>query len=262
MYCKNCGKKLPDDARFCDRCNMSVRKIETKMDIIGELKEERLARRKAKAIEERFKKIREIKLRKYKIAARIITGVIALGIISAFATYIFYPKEHEEITEVATETPRPTKAPATASDNPSATQTPKPQAVVNADGYIKADIGGMDFAYPRSFKKQRPGTNMLFLIDENGGGEIIANRVAVSSEPKEMMKSFADNAGGTPLHSLAGSNGYEIKLSIGNEICYRKSIINGGMEFYYQFRYPADSKSVIQYEKDIEYMSKLLQLED
>lgn len=262
MYCKNCGKKLPDDARFCDRCNMSVRKIETKMDIIGELKEERLARRKAKAVEERFKKIQKIRLRKYKIAAYAIIGVIALGIISAFATYIFYPKEHDEITEVATETPRPTKKPAIASDKPSVTQTPKPQTVVNSDGYIKSDIGGMNFAYPRSFKKQRPGTYALFLIDENGGGEIIANRVAVSSEPSTMMKNFAAEAGGKPLHSLAGSNGYEIKLSIGHNICYRKSIIDGGMEFYYQFSYPSSSASVPQYEKDIEYMSNLLQLEN
>ena len=59
MYCKNCGKELPDDARFCDKCNMSVRKKEGKMDMIEELKEERLARQKAHEIEARLKKISE-----------------------------------------------------------------------------------------------------------------------------------------------------------------------------------------------------------
>ena len=259
MYCKNCGKKLPDDARFCDRCNMSVRKKEDRMELIGELKEERLARRKAKAIEERFKKIRKIRLRKYRIAVRIVILVVVLGVLSAFTSYIFYPNEHTEIVEVATETPQPTKAPVTASDSPSASATPKPQAVINSDGYIEADIGGLDFAYPRTFKKQRPGTYTLFLIDENGGGEIIANRSVASSEPKDQMKNFAEQTGGNVLHSLADNNGYEIKISVGKEICYRKSIISGGIEFYYQFRYPSDSASASQYTKDIEYMSNLLQ---
>lgn len=88
MYCKNCGKKLPDDARFCDRCNMSVRKKSGKTDLIVELKEERLARRKAKAVEERLKKIKQIKRKRYSKAAVITAIIIGVGIIAAVAAYI------------------------------------------------------------------------------------------------------------------------------------------------------------------------------
>ena len=76
MYCKNCGKDLPDNARFCDKCNMSVRKKERKMDLIEELKEERLARQKAHEIEARLKKIRRVKRKRYRAVALIILAVV------------------------------------------------------------------------------------------------------------------------------------------------------------------------------------------
>ena len=110
MYCKNCGKKLPDNARFCDRCNVSVRKKSDKMDLIGELKEERLARRKAKAVEERLKKIKKIKSRRRRLVFFVILGIIMLGVISGVFMYINYVKNSTfnqpiENAPVITDTP-------------------------------------------------------------------------------------------------------------------------------------------------------------
>ena len=67
MYCKNCGKTLPDDARFCDKCNMSVRQEKGKMELIEELKEERLARKKAHEVEDRLKNIKKIRRKRHPV---------------------------------------------------------------------------------------------------------------------------------------------------------------------------------------------------
>ncbi len=120
MYCKNCGKKLPDDARFCDRCNMSVRKKSGKMDLIVELKEERLARRKAKAVEERLKKIKQIKRKRYSRAAVIAMILVGVGIITAAAAYISVILNSDDIS---------VEAPAVTA-SPTAPPTPAPDAVV------------------------------------------------------------------------------------------------------------------------------------
>ena len=91
MYCKNCGKELPDNARFCDKCNMSVRKKEGKMDMIEELKEERLARKKAYEIEERLKKIKKVKRKRYRAVVLMILGVVAVwGAIVGFSFWNNY----------------------------------------------------------------------------------------------------------------------------------------------------------------------------
>ena len=271
MYCKNCGKKLSDDARFCDRCNMSVRKKEDKMELIEELMEERLARRKTKAVEERLKKIKQIRYKKYKTAALITAVILGLGIISGALVFVLYPDNSKEITDVAqtTETPQATNAPvfvigseetsapATAAVVPTQT-TSVEKETVNADGYIEAEIGEKDFAYPRSFSKQKADSALLVLSDEHGGGKILANRETSALPPKDLMKKFADKTGGNVIKSLADNDGYEITISVGSDICHRKSVVNNGIETYYEIRYPAQSRSKDQYSKDIEYMDSFI----
>ncbi len=267
MYCKNCGKKLPDNARFCDRCNMSVRKIENKKERIVELKEERLARRQAKAVEERFKKIKKVKHKRYKNVAFVVLLVILVGALSVFFGWIMInPKKGNlkdgSLREV--ETASPTKAPkivtgttsAPATATPSVTQAPtETPLTLNTDGYYVADLGGMAFAYPGDFTDYESDTaNKLSLYDVTGDAVLIAGKTATSLQPKELMEKYYADMGGTVMESRAGGSEYEISLTTGTQIRHRKSCVKDGIEFYYEINYPASSANRQQYIDAIEYM--------
>ena len=79
-YCKKCGKALPDNARFCDRCNTSVRQQSRKKALIDDLKEERLARQKAKEVEKRLRNIKKIRHRRIKLIIVAVIVLILLGV--------------------------------------------------------------------------------------------------------------------------------------------------------------------------------------
>ena len=98
MYCKNCGKKLPDDARFCDRCNTSVRKMDNKQELIESLKEERIARRKLKTAQERLKKIKKVKRKRVQLIVWFVIIFAALGVVSFAVTNIWFSR-HSDLTD-------------------------------------------------------------------------------------------------------------------------------------------------------------------
>ncbi len=268
VYCKNCGKKLPDNARFCDRCNMSVRKKEDKMNLIVELKEERLARRKAKAVEERQKKIKKIKRKRFGIALSVIAVILGLGVISGVIAYINFVKNStfNETTEIAetTEVPTESAAPAVVigggmSNNETnapvvTTEEPIPGL---AGVYTEMSVAGMNFAYPSDFKETNDNKTLHSLTD--GNAVISVNKAVTGLIPKDLMKKYADETGGTPLESRANDTGYEITISVGSEICHKKSVIANGAEVYYEMRYPADSVNAAKYETDVEYMDGFFQ---
>ena len=140
MYCKNCGKELPDDARFCDKCNMSVRKKEGKMDMIEELKEERLARQKAHEIEARLKKIKKVKRKRYRAVALIIIGVIAVwGAIVGLSFWNNYKDS----------TLRDAQPELIATEEPEA--TPEATEAVNSGEYSLITVDGIEITYPAVF---------------------------------------------------------------------------------------------------------------
>lgn len=268
MYCKNCGKKLPDDARFCDRCNMSVRKKEDKMNLIVELKEERLARRKAKAIEERQRKIRRIRRKRRGTVLSVIAIILGLGVISGVIAYINYIKTStfNESTEIMDTTEAPTESAAPAvviggGQVSNETRTPvitTEEPIPGSGGsYTEVSIAGFGFAYPSSFKEEDDSKNILSLTD--GNAFITANKAVTGSAPKDLMKKYADETGGSPLESRANDTGYEITISVGSDIYHKKSIVANGTEVYYEIRYPAASANAAQYEKDIEYMDEFFQ---
>ncbi len=267
MYCKNCGKKLPDEARFCDRCNMSVRKKEGKKDRIAELKEERLARRQAKAVEERLKKMKKVKHRKYKNAAAIAVLVLLIGVASGVIGWIMINPGQGDNNEGALrteETAVPTKAPtivtggtpipSTASPSSEPEQTASPVSL-NGDGYYVTEIGGIRFAYPRSFKNyESDGGKTLSLYDVTGDAVLTAGKNATGLQPKDLMEKYYADMGGTVMESRAGEKEYEISLMTGTEIRHRKSCVLNGLEVYYEISYPASSANRQQYIDDIEYM--------
>lgn len=267
MYCKNCGKKLPDNARFCDRCNTSVRKKEDKMNLIEELKEERLARRKAQDIEEKIKAIKKVKRKRLRMLATVIGIFIGIGALSGVIVYINYSKTSGINTtevELRTEEPQPTYAQAvviggeTASAAPQTTQDIPVVSDVslgnNVYGYTDTTVSGRAFAYPSNFDKEEKDTVQLSLTD--GEATITANKVITSLSPKELLRKYADDMGGEDMGSIANDTTYSVTLRAGSYICHRKGIVDGSSEIYYEIKYRADSSNAAQYKADIEYMDE------
>ncbi|MGN1115491.1 MAG: hypothetical protein ACI4TH_02870 [Candidatus Ornithomonoglobus sp.] len=238
------------------------------MNLIVELKEERLARRKAKAIEERQKKIKRIKRKRRGIVLSVIAIILGLGVISGVIAYINYVKTStfNETVEVLepTETPTESAAPAVVigggqSNNETKAPLVTTEEPIPGSGsvYTEVSIAGLSFAYPSGFEEVNDSKTLLSLSD--GNAVVSVNKAVTSSVPKDIMKKYADETGGTPMESRANDTGYEITISVGSDICHRKSIVENGTEVYYEIRYPAASANAAQYEADIEYMDGFFQ---
>lgn len=264
VYCKNCGKKLPDDARFCDRCNMSVRKMGSKMEMIEELKEERLARKKAKAVQERYKKMQQRKKHRNRMIAGGIALVLVLGIISAVASNVYYRKNSGFNAPSVTETPKPSQtagaaaspsaAPGTASTPANGTAAVSP----NSDGYIETAVGGVGFAYPRGYERINGSGAYLSLRDSTGNAVITADAEETESSVVELMKQYIDSMGGTFVNSFTGSSWYTADVAKGSEMYHRCGVVADGTHVWYEMRYPSASDKEGEYTETIEYMDKFL----
>lgn len=268
MYCKKCGKSLPDDARFCDRCNMSVRKQSDKQDRIDELKEGRLARRQAKAVEERLKKIKKVKNKRVKTVIIVILLILLVGVLSGVVGWIMVNLGGDNI-ETGVTKPEATKAPTPTPEviaigtplpmiDTEPTQTPEPTpapASLNVDGYYVTKLSSMDFAYPISFRVDESGIgNMLSLYDSKGDAVLIVGKTVTGASADVLMKNYISAMAGVVMESVSGDSWYEASLKIGNEIYHRKSCVGDGFEIYYEINYPASSANRQQYIADIAYM--------
>lgn len=245
MYCKNCGKKLSDSARFCDRCNMSVRKKEGKQHMIDELKEQRLARSKAKKIEDRLRKIKRVKRRRYNIIiAFIVTIVLAGGLSFAFS---FMANRSEESPFNKHEQLQTTHIPVAAG------QSDK----LNSDGYIEIKIANAKFAYPSSFSVDKTAKDCLLSVKDKSGAKIIVNKKNTDKTSIELMSQYRDSIENAKAkQSLAGNNGYTITVTASGIIRHKKSIVKDGAELYYEIIYPSDSSKVGEYENYSQYIDE------
>lgn len=250
MYCKNCGKKLPNDARFCDRCNTSVRKKEGKMDVIEELKEERLARRKAKAIEERLKSIKKVKRRRYKALVVFIIVVVCVGGASAIVSFVVNDSKDSPFTQEPEYAATPTPGKATEQTQTAASEMPV------SDEYETVSIANGNVAYPKVFVKYSGNKkSLLALKTEDGECTIVVNKATTSLTAKELMGNYRDGiANSKAVYSLASASGYTISLTAENVTYHKKSYVKDGAEFYYEMSYPSDSGKAAEYEGYIEYM--------
>lgn len=249
MYCKNCGKDLPDNARFCDKCNMSVRKKERKMDMIEELKEERLARQKAHEIEARLKKIKKVKRKRYKNIALVIVGIVAVWGIIVGISYITNMSMESRLKGDNEEFNTP----------PPATRTVAPTKEPQNEAYATLVVQGIEFAYPKSFDKTEVEDGDCVASFSDGTATIVFDEQETSEIAKDLMDAYVEsipNADPGRGDSMANDNGYEITFPAGTKIYHKKCIIKDGIAISYEIKFPVDSAE--QYEKHIEYMDEKL----
>lgn len=270
MYCKNCGKKLPDNARFCDRCNMSVRKKSDKAELIEELKEERLARRKAQAVQERLRRMQTKQREKRKKMFVLSFSILIIGIISGIVAYLAFvnSSNYNSITNgyiAETETQEASPATPTVTVIHSVTQSEQPRTTaasgtgavsVNDNGYVEINFNNIRFAYPRGFERRvSDDTSVLaYFSDSDGDAEITVHSEDADDTAAELMKLYADRMGGTVVSSLAGERWYSITISRESKMYHRKAILSDGRVTYYEMVYPQASSKEGEYSENIEYM--------
>ena len=246
MYCKNCGKSLPDNARFCDKCNMSVRKEKGKMDMIEELKEERLARKKAHEIEERLKKIKKIKRKRYNAIALIVLGVIAVwGTIVGVSYYNSWKNstlkdaQPELIdTEKAEETPSVTDAPID-------------------DDYLSLTLSDITIIYPKSFNRSEVDDSDCVASFSDDEATITIDRETAIQTPNELMDKYYQSILNAVIDndaSLATDEGYIVTITSGTKIYHKKALLKDGEVFSYEIVYPKDFAE--KYEEYTKYMDE------
>lgn len=265
MYCKKCGKLLPPDARFCDRCNTSVRKKNGRMDKIEDLKEERLARRKAKAVEQRLQNIKKIKRRRRGIVLGVIITLTVLGISSAVVSNIVVSKQsvlNNPIDTAPDKTDEPSAPSPTAIiiSGGSVTAAPTEKPSVNRDGYIVTETDGKSFAYPANFTSDSSApTALLSLVDSMGDAKIIVSKGTASAmDAAEAMKKYKDSSGLSVTHASTNEDCYSITGTRNGNIYHRFGIVETGIEFYYEICYPASSSKSDSYDSYAEYMDEYL----
>lgn len=248
MYCKNCGKLLPDDARFCDKCNMSVRKKEGKMDMIEELKEERLARKKAYEIEERLKKIKKVKRKRYRGVVFLVIGVIAVWVcIVGFSfrnNYINSTLRDAEPELRETRSPEPTAD--TGTD-------------IADDGYVFAAIDGINLKYPDIFTQSEieDADCVASFSDSDGTAKLVIDRKAATRMPRDLMDEYVMsvmNADPDKDRTTATDSGYTITLTSGTKMHHKKCVIRNGEAISYELIYPKASES--EFAEYADYMDR------
>ncbi len=248
MYCKNCGKSLPDNARFCDKCNMSVRKEKGKMDMIEELKEERLARQKAHEIEDRLKKIKKVKRKRYNAIALVVLGIIAVW--GAIVGVSYYNSIKNSTLKGAEPELQQTDAPA---PTPDVTEAPEDK------DYTTITLDGIKITYPKIFDESEVVDRdcVASFSDEDGNAKIIIDRQTAILTPNELMDEYYRGILNAVIDndaSLATHDGYSVTITSGTKKYHKKAVIKDGEVFSYEIIYPKDSADV--YETYIKHMDE------
>jgi len=226
---------------------MSVRKKGSKLELIDELKAERLSRRKAKAIEERAKNIKKIRRARLKGFVLIVIAVILAGVVSGAIVYNRYSASTSFNQPVET-APQFTE---TASEA-AATE----QASINRDGYVSAKINGMSFAYPSDFSPRSQETETAVYKDESGDGTITFGTEMTSSTATELMKAHQSSVVTDEAEFKVDGSTYIITGAKGDNIYHRYGCVADGVESYYEFVYPSASAKADKYAENIEYIDK------
>lgn len=265
MYCKKCGKRLPPGARFCDRCNTSVRSKGGKMDQIEDLKEERLARRKAKEVEERLKGIKKVRRKRYKIILGIIITLVVLGIASAIASNIMFSRNsmlNNPIDDVPDTTEKVSEEKPTAMvvEGVAVTEAASEKPVVNRDGYMELTKDGISFAYPSSFTSDEEDKDVFLSLKDSMGDAVIKvyKETTSAKTETEAMKKYRDSKGITVTQATTTDGCYSVTGTKDDMTYHSFGHVEDGIAFWYELSYPTSAAKAESYGTAAAYMDNYL----
>ncbi len=290
MYCKKCGRKLRNEARFCDYCGQSTKETRTSSASKPSGTARSQSSSKARAEYDRNKKQRELERQKVQKKRTTALFLFLIAIVAAlvlgFASYNMTKTELDKekgITTEETEAPKNTEE-ALEDDETEETEAPKKtsQPTETEKAEVKNEKYYEDIAkkcniyrdsrtenircpYPESFEQGSKSNKntVISLVDplNDGSMMICSETVGTGKSASVLMKNYAAGVGGSIKTSRAGEGWYEITFTRNNKINHRKAVVVDGVSVYYDFSYDVDSSEASSYEEYIEYIDYYLDKE-
>ena len=282
MYCKNCGRKLEDTARFCDRCGQMAGTVPPRQKPQGRQDTDNAGRnnkrfesqgrdsyseyRKKKMQNDLDAKRRKKKTRILVIWVAIITIVAAVGggIFANRQTKSQLEAEKAKKTGVTPTETATEQADESSSEEPEETSENKQSAeksetADNPDVEVYRD-SMYDFKCPcPSYFEQGTLANnntRLSLSDPDGDGKMLicCEKISGNQSPAVLMREYVNGIGVEPDFNRAGTNWYAVTFTRNSKTNHRKAIIiDNSTYMYYDFSYNSASDNKSKYEEFIEY---------
>ena len=288
MYCKKCGRKLREEARFCDYCGQSTK--ETRSQSAPKTTRTQSSS-KARSEYEKNKKQRQIERERVQKNRRTAFFLLLVAIVVAavlgFASYNMTKTELDKEKQVTeeTQTPKTTQEPIETEDDteeektseatPKSTETSQKteeknekyyESVAKSCNIYRDDrMDSIRCPYPESFEQGSKSNKntVISLVDplNDGAMMICSETVGTGKSASTLMKNYAEGVGGSIKTSRAGDGWYEITFERNNKLNHRKAVVVDGLCVYYDFSYDVDSGESSSYEEYIEYIDYYLDKE-
>ena len=273
MYCKKCGKKLPDSSRFCDRCGQPTyapqkksaqrRPAQPKHDSYDTYRKKKMQHEAQRRKQQR---------RTRNVAALAIVIAILAAIGAGFGTYYFTMKNLNE-NKAATSSAQPSAtASEAASEKPSESASEIAKATYddglsenNSDFDVYIDKSyGFKCAYPSEFETGTLANSntKLSLKDPKGDAEMLISceKVSDSRTTSVLLRDYVKGIGVEPDFNRAGDDWYSITFTRNGKINHRKAILlDKALFVYYDFTFAEGSDNKPKYTKYITYMDEYLE---
>lgn len=286
MNCKNCGKRLSEQARYCDRCGSPIKNSssgrggskKTYSSGGGTAVATKTSTRSKDSYDNyRKKKMqRELEQRRRRRKARIaIVWIIFLAIIGAVGgglyayTYMMRGINDQtdstptQVVQVATQT-------AEATEDADETPEPKPTATPEQEDdnpgcevYIDRAYG-FKCAYPADFDTGSLMNKNTRLSLESSSGDaqvlICYEKINKSDTASGLLKDYVDGLGVDAEFKKSGDKWYSVTFIRNGRIQHRKAVIMEDNQLvYYDFAYDQGSDNKNTYEDYIDYMDDYIE---
>lgn len=294
MYCKKCGRKLRNEARFCDYCGQSTKETRTQSTLKTSGTRTQSSS-KTRSDYEKNKKQRQLERERVQKNRRTAFFLLLIAIVAAavlgFASYNMTKTELDKEKQGAEETLKPESTEKTVkkenegledeAEETTSENTPKPTEVTEKaeeknDKYYETvakscnlyrddRMDNIRCPYPENFQQGSKANKntVISLVDplNDGSMMICAETVGAGKSASVLMKNYAAGIGGSIKTSRAGDGWYEISFERNNKLNHRKAVIIDGLCVYYDFSYDVDSSEASSYQEYIEYIDYYLDKE-
>ncbi len=243
MYCRYCGKELPDGERFCTRCGKSQKKnagkhIDKKNDEDSFMQE---GAQFSRAVQ----------------AAVVIISIIAIaaGIGAAVYFHSEYMSAEEPEATVAAATAAPTYEQSTDEPEVSEEEIQRVKPFMTA---VIDETAGFEAAYPSVFVVETPtGDDIVFQASsEESDATMYISQSAATGTAAQMLREYAEANGGRVIYSKATDTIYTVRIDQGSKSYYRKTIVSGGTALSFEF--VCDESVSMQYDEYMRYIAYTL----
>ncbi|MBP3359714.1 MAG: zinc ribbon domain-containing protein [Clostridia bacterium] len=280
MYCKKCGKKLSDSARFCDRCGQpsGTAPKKTQRPAAPQNRTQTLSKRQQDSYDRYRKKQlqKEAEKKRRRKRTRIITiWVILIALLGSvggglYAYYYTMKNSGGDWTG------------ANASASPADTQQSSPlpsassetaQAAASATASAAQDNSGCEIyidnaygfkcPYPAKFETGTLSNRntRLSLKDPDGDGEMLISyeKISETQTAANLMRDYVKGIGVSADFNRAGENWYEVDFTRNGKVNHRKAVIIEKNKYvYFDFTYNENTEHKKVYDSYIDYADEYL----